>query len=74
MWNTFSVKPNNNARKWVKERLIRHPGQFRKISDIVIGHAPNCWLGEEMVRLQNIQDGWSAWFPIKDIDISDSVE
>jgi hypothetical protein len=31
-----------------------------------------CWPGEAAILIKNTTDGWSGWFPIKDIDIVES--
>jgi len=66
----MKITAKQNARKWVKERLKRHPGLW--VVDESEKSVP-CWPGELAVHIKNLSDGWSGWFPIKDIDISESV-
>jgi hypothetical protein len=60
------IKPKQNARKWTKERLKRHPGLWEVEQEAK--EAP-CWQGEKAILLKNIQDGWSGWFPVIDIEV-----
>jgi len=67
----MKIVAKQNARKWVKERLKRHPGLWA--IERTEQSVP-CWPGELAIHIKNLSDGWSGWFPIKDIDISESVE
>lgn len=67
----MKITPKQNARKWTKERLKRHPGFWKVEQD---RRSVPCWPGEDAILMKNLTDGWSAWFPIKDIDIVESVE
>jgi len=60
----ISVTAKKDARKWVKERLKRHPGLF--VVEIA-EKSVSCWQGEISIMLKNVVDGWSGWFPINDI-------
>lgn len=62
----MKIQAKQNARKWTKERLKRHPGEWvvEKPQQSVL-----CWPGEDAIFMKNTTDGWSGWFPIKDIDI-----
>ncbi|NBT58220.1 hypothetical protein EBT16_05500 [bacterium] len=60
------VKPKQRARKWVKERLRLHPGDFVHLDG---PKSVPCWPGEMSVRIQNTTDGWDGWFPQNDITI-----
>lgn len=66
----MKITAKQNARKWTKERLKRHPGAWRIEQEAQI--VP-CWPGEIAVRIQNLIDGWSGWFPVKDIEIHEST-
>jgi hypothetical protein len=65
------IKAKQNARKWTKERLKRHPGLW--VIEKPEQSVP-CWPGEFAVHIKNLSDGWSGWFPIKDIDIIENLE
>ena len=65
------VKAKERARKWTKERLKRHPGTWTVEQS---AKAVPCWPGEFAIHIKNLIDGWSGWFPIKDIDISETIE
>ena len=62
----MKLAATQNARKWTKERLKRHPGEW--IVERPESSVP-CWPGENAIMLKNTNDGWSAWFPVKDIEI-----
>jgi hypothetical protein len=60
------VTAKQTARKWVKERLKLHPGEFT----IVDGPKPvPAWNGETAIFLRNVNDTWAGWFPINDINM-----
>jgi hypothetical protein len=63
----MKIIPKQNARKWTKERLKRHPGLWKVEQD---AKSVPCWPGEDAILMKNLTDGWSGWFPIKDIDIA----
>lgn len=67
----MKIKAKQNARKWTKERLKRHPGVWivEQPEQAVV-----CWPGENAILMKNTSDGWSGWFPVKDIDISSDSE
>jgi hypothetical protein len=62
----MKIKATQNARKWTKERLKRHPGLWEVEQE---ERAVTCWPGENAILLKNTSDGWSGWFPVKDIEI-----
>ena len=62
----MKIIAKQNARKWTKERLKRHPGEWiveQEEKSVV------CWPGENAILMKNTSDGWGAWFPVKDIEI-----
>jgi hypothetical protein len=61
----MKIKPKQNARKWTKERLKRHPGEW--IVEQKETSVP-CWPGENAILMKNTTDDWSGWFPVKDIE------
>jgi hypothetical protein len=64
----MKITAKQNARKWTKERLKLHPGEFvvaQKERSVV------CWHGELAILAENVNDGWRGWFPTKDIEISE---
>ena len=63
----MKVTAKQNARKWTKERLKRHPGCWEVEQEAKF--VP-CWPGEAAIMIKNTTDGWSGWFPVKDIDIT----
>lgn len=63
------AKPN--ARKFTKERLKRHPGEW--IVEQSETSVP-CWPGETAILMKNTSDGWSGWFPSKDIEVKNDSE
>jgi hypothetical protein len=63
----MKITAKTNARKWVKERLKRHPGLW--VVD-QLEQSVSCWPGEFSIHIKNTSDNWSGWFPVKDIDIS----
>ena len=65
----MKIKATQNARKWVKERIKRHPGAWEVEQETKF--VP-CWPGEADILIKNTTDGWSGWFPVKDIDIVES--
>ena len=66
-----TMKAKQKARKWVKERIKRHPGPWIVLRGPESAH---CWQGEMSIFMESQQDGWKGWFPIDDVDITDSVE
>ena len=60
----MKIKATQNARKWTKERLKRHPGEWVVEQE---ERSVPCWPGETAIMVKNTTDGWSAWFPVKDI-------
>jgi hypothetical protein len=64
-----NIKPSKIARKWTKERLKRHPGLWEVEQET---RFVECWPGEAAILIKNTTDGWSGWFPVKDIDITTS--
>ena len=62
----MKVTAKQNGRKWTKERLKRHPGEWEVEQETKF--VP-CWPGEAAILIKNTTDGWSGWFPVKDIDI-----
>jgi len=65
----MKIIAKQNARKWTKERLKRHPGEW--IVEQEETSVP-CWPGELAVHIKNLNDGWSGWFPVQDIEITDT--
>lgn len=63
----MKIKATQNARKWTKERLKRHPGEWIVEQE---EKSVSCWPGETAIMLKNTTDEWSAWFPVKDIEIT----
>jgi hypothetical protein len=64
----MKITAKQNARKWTKERLKLHPGEFivvQKECSVV------CWQGELAIMVKNLNDSWRGWFPVKDIEISE---
>lgn len=66
------IKAKQNARKWVKERLKRHPGLWRWGLENGKEVSAPCWPGEMVVHIVNIEDGWSGWFPATDIEVMEN--
>lgn len=64
--NSLTVIAKQNARKWTKERIRRHTGLWRIEQE---EKSVSCWPGEVSILLKNLNDGWSGWFPVKDISI-----
>ena len=64
----MKIKATQNARKWTKERLKRHFGEW--VVEQEEKSVP-CWPGESAILCKNTSDGWSGWFPTKDIEMSD---
>lgn len=62
----MKITAKQNARKWVKERLKRHPGEWT--IDEQAQSVP-CWPGEMSIHIVNLNDNWSCWIPVKDIEI-----
>jgi hypothetical protein len=62
----MKIKATQNARKWVKERIKRHPGTWEVEQN---EKSVPCWPGENSILLKNLDDLWSGWFPVKDIII-----
>lgn len=63
----MKITAKQNARKWTKERLKRHPGEWIVEQE---EKSVSCWPGETAIMFKNTTDGWSAWFPVKDIEIT----
>lgn len=63
----MKIVAKQNARKFTKERLKRHPGEW--IVEQAERSVP-CWPGETAILMKNTTDGWSGWFPVKDIEVT----
>lgn len=60
----MKITAKQTARKWTKDRLKRHPGEWAVEQE---EQSVPCWPGERAIMLKNISDGWSGWFPLKDV-------
>ena len=67
----MKIVAKQNARKFTKERLKRHPGEW--IIEQKEKSVP-CWPGETAILMKNTTDGWSGWFPVKDIEVKNDGE
>ena len=64
----MEIKAKQNASKWTKDRLSRHPGPFiEQTRGFMINPQPPH--SGECVLVQEIDSGWLGWFPLQDIDI-----
>jgi len=63
----MKITAKQNARKWTKERLKLHPGEFIVVQE---ERSVVCWHGELAIMVENLNDSWRGWFPTKDIEIS----
>lgn len=66
----MKVTAKQNARKWVKERLKRHPGNWEIEQE---EKSVPCWPGEKSICIKNTNDNWSGWFPLNDIEIETEI-
>ena len=64
----MKITAKANARKWTKERLKLHPGEWVVHQE---ARSVPCWHGETAIRCRNLDDGWCGWFPVKDIEVQD---
>jgi hypothetical protein len=64
----MKIIAKQNANKFTKERLKRHPGSWTiEQSESSVP----CWPGEKAILLKNTNDNWLGWFPVKDIEMQD---
>lgn len=64
----MKIMAKQNARKFTKERLKRHPGEWMVEQE---ERSVPCWPGENAILMKNLNDGWSGWFPTKDIEVTE---